>query len=212
MTAYRSFGVDFVPDATMVFLRRHLPRRPLREDEKEEEETSDLREVSDRIDGKRAQRVHDKEIMVYWVARRWRKNNTTTTTERERVCVCVRSALDFFLKIFSNFSTLSRFLSLSLCARLRLAQGSAEQYVDPFASLKSRCKEFIGIMKFSSHHRQTRSAKRGRKRKALILRERFVVALCLCFFQKSSFRIARARVELAQILVLITVQENSENK
>jgi len=54
--------VDFVPDATMV-LRRHLPRRP-REDEKEEEETSDLREVSDRIDGKRAQRVHDKEIMV----------------------------------------------------------------------------------------------------------------------------------------------------
>ena len=63
MTAYRSFGVDFVPDATMVFLRRHLPRRP-REDEKEEEETSDLREVSDRIDGKRAQRVHDKEIMV----------------------------------------------------------------------------------------------------------------------------------------------------
>ena len=62
MTAYRSFGVDFVPDATMV-LRRHLPRRP-REDEKEEEETSDLREVSDRIDGRRAQRVHDKEIMV----------------------------------------------------------------------------------------------------------------------------------------------------
>jgi len=75
-----------------------------------------------------------------------------------------------------------------------LAQGSAEQYVDPFASLKSRCKEFIGIMKFSSHHRQTRSAKRGRKRKALILRERFVVALCLCLFQKSSFRVARARV------------------
>lgn len=59
--------------------------------------------------------------------------------------MCVRSAQDFFLKIFSNFSTLSRFLSLSLslCARLRLAQGSAEQYVDPFASLKSRCKEFI---------------------------------------------------------------------
>jgi hypothetical protein len=60
VTAYRSFGVDFVPDAMMV-LRRHLPRR--REDEKEEE-TSDLREGSDRIDGKRAQRVHDEGIMV----------------------------------------------------------------------------------------------------------------------------------------------------
>ena len=47
---------------------------------------------------------------------------------------------------------------------------------------------------FFSHHRQTRSAKRGRKRKALILRERSVVALRLCFFRKSSFRVARARV------------------
>ena len=61
MTAYRSFGVDFVPDAMMV-LRRHLPRR--RDEEENEEETPDLREFSDRIDGKRAQRVHDKEIMV----------------------------------------------------------------------------------------------------------------------------------------------------
>jgi hypothetical protein len=43
--------VDFVPDATMV-LRRHLPRR--REEEEHEEETPDLREFSDRIDGKRA--------------------------------------------------------------------------------------------------------------------------------------------------------------
>jgi len=135
VTAYRSFGVDFVPDATMVFLRRHLPRRPLREDEKEEEEeTSDLREVSDRIDGKRAQRVHDKEIILYWVARRRRKNkkNTTTTTERERVCVCALCSRFLSEDIFKFFQ-LSHFLSLSLslCARLRLAQGSAEQYVDP---------------------------------------------------------------------------------
>lgn len=61
MTAYLSFGVDFVPDATMV-LRRHLPRR--REEEENEEETPDLREFSDRIDGKRAQCVHDMGIMV----------------------------------------------------------------------------------------------------------------------------------------------------
>jgi len=53
--------VDFVPDAMMV-LRRHLPRR--RDEEENEEETPDLREFSDRIDEKRAQRVHDKEIMV----------------------------------------------------------------------------------------------------------------------------------------------------
>jgi hypothetical protein len=45
--------------------------------------------------------------------------------------------------IFKFFNSLTISLSLSLCERLRLAQGSAEQYVDPFASLKSRCKEFI---------------------------------------------------------------------
>ena len=61
MTAYRSFGVDFVPDAMMV-LRRHLPRR--RDEEENEEETPDQREFSDRNDGKRAQCVHDMDIMM----------------------------------------------------------------------------------------------------------------------------------------------------
>ena len=89
--------------------------------------------------------------------------------------MCERSALDFFLKIFSNFFnslTFSLFLSfsLSLCARLRLAQGSAEQ----FEITVQRIHMMSMLSQFSfSHHRQTRSAKRGRKRKALILCERF---------------------------------------
>ena len=128
--------------------------------------------------------------------------------------MCVRSALDFFLKIFSNFFNslthdFSLFLSLSVrvCVWLRAVQNSTSILLR-FEITVQRIHRHYEIFESSSPNeiRQTRKEEESvdftralRRRSPSLFLSEVILS-----------RRARARVELAQILLSITVEENSE--